>query len=130
MPGHKKICITIYSKNTGYPETTNAAEINQCRCYQMCHVMRKPYFSLCENKGADQLRSNFTAKLISAFIFATPIVQSFFFLNPNFQASSYPLWLYRLVCIRPGRKPRGPVFSLRGSKCANPFGNNLLCRSK
>ena len=24
----------------------------------MCHVMRKPDFCLCENKGADQLRSN------------------------------------------------------------------------
>ena len=29
-----------------------------------------------------------TAKLISAFVFATQIVQSLFFLNPRFQASS------------------------------------------
>ena len=38
----------------------------------------------CENKDADQLRS-FSAKLISAFVFATRIVQSLYFLNPKFQ---------------------------------------------
>ena len=41
----------------------------------------------------------FTAKLISAFVFAKGIVQSLFFLNPNFQ----------------GRKPRRPVFLRWGS---------------
>ena len=48
---------------------------------------------------------------------ATWIVQSFFYLNPKFQASSHLLWLYSLVCVRPGRKPRRPVFSERGSYC-------------
>ena len=56
-----------------------------------------------------------TAKLISSFVFATRIVQSLYFLNPKFQASSHLLWLYRLVCVGPGRKPRRPVFSQRGS---------------
>ena len=50
----------------------------------MSHIVRKPDFSLCENKGADQLRSNCTAKLISAFVFATQMVQCLYFLNPNF----------------------------------------------
>ena len=54
-------------------------------------------------------------KLISAFVFATWIVQSLFFLNPKFQASSHLLWQYRPVCVGPGRKPRRPVFSQRGS---------------
>ena len=54
-------------------------------------------------------------KLISAFVYATQIEQSLFFLNPNFQASSHLLWLYSLVCVRPSRKPRRPVFSCRGS---------------
>ena len=71
--------------------------------------MRKPAFCICENKDADQLRG--TAKLISAFVFATRIVESLYFLNPKFQASSHLLWLYSLVCIGPGRKPRRPVFS-------------------
>ena len=54
-----------------------------------------------------------TAKLISAFVFATQIVQSFYFLNPKFQASSHLLFLYSPVCVGPGRKPRRPVFSQR-----------------
>ena len=40
--------------------------------YYVLHLsraMRKPAFCLCENKDADQLRG--TAKLISAFVFAT-----------------------------------------------------------
>ena len=65
-------------------------------------VMRKPAFCICENKDADQLRG--TAKLISAFVFAIQIVQSLFFLNPKFLASSHPLWLYSPVCVGPGRK--------------------------
>ena len=76
-------------------------------------VMRKPAFSICENKDADQLRG--TAKLICAFVFATRIVQSLYFLNTKFQASSHLLWLYSLVCVGPGRKPRRLVFSQRGS---------------
>ena len=75
--------------------------------------MRKPDFCICENKDAYQFRV--TAKLISAFVFATRIVQSLFFLNPKFQASSHLLWLYSPVCVGPGRKPRRPVFSQRGS---------------
>ena len=87
--------------------------------YYMSCIMRKQDFCLCENKGADQLCSTCTSKgqgqLISAFVFATRIVQFLFFLNPNFQASNYLLRLYRQVCVKPGRKPRRPVFSRRGS---------------
>ena len=56
-----------------------------------------------------------TAKLISAFVFAIRIVQSVFYLYPKFQASSHLLWLYSPVSVGPGRKPRRPVFSERGS---------------
>ena len=56
-----------------------------------------------------------TAQLFSALVFATWIVQSLFYLNPKFQAFSHLLWVYSLVCVRPGRKPRRPVFSQRGS---------------
>ena len=56
-----------------------------------------------------------TAKLISAFVFATRIVQFLFYLNPKLQASSSFLRLYSPVCVGPGRKPRRPVFSRRGS---------------
>ena len=71
----------------------------------MSRAMRKLNFCLCENKGADQLRSNCEAELISAFVFATWIIQSLFFLNSKFQASSHLQWLHRPVCVRPGRDP-------------------------
>ena len=41
----------------------------------------------------------------------------FFLLKPKFQTSSHLLCVNSLVCVRPGRKPRRPVFSLRGSFC-------------
>ena len=56
-----------------------------------------------------------TAKLIGAFVFAIRIVQFLFYLNTKFQASSHLLSLCSPVCVRPGGKPRRPVFSERGS---------------
>ena len=61
--------------------------------------MRKQAFCIYENKDA------VTAQLISVFVFAIRIVQSLFFLNQKFQASSHLLWLYSPVCVGPGRKP-------------------------
>ena len=75
--------------------------------------MRKPDFALAKTKA--QISFAVTAKLISAFVFASRIVQFLFYLNPKFQASSSFLCLYRSFCVRPGRKPRRPVFSRRGS---------------
>ena len=60
-------------------------------------------------------RRRSAAQLISVFVFATQIVQSIYFLNPKFQASSHLLWLYSPVYAGPGRKSRRPVFSWRGS---------------
>ena len=77
--------------------------------------MRKLAFCICKNKDADQLRGNREAKLIRAFVFATRIVQSLFYLNPKFQASSHLLWLHSLVCVGPGQKSGRLVFSQRGS---------------
>ena len=37
-------------------------------------------------------------------------MQSLYFLNPKFQASSHLLWSNSPVCVGPGRKPRRPVF--------------------
>ena len=55
------------------------------------------------HRSASQL---LTAKLISAFVFATRIVQFLLFLNLNFTASSHLLCLYSLVCVEPVRKPQ------------------------
>ena len=76
----------------------------RCRHHYLSRIVRKPDFCLCENKGA-----------FSAFVFATRIVQFLFYLNPKLQASSSFLSLYRPICVGPGRKPRRPVFSRRGS---------------
>ena len=81
--------------------------------YHMSLVMRKPGFAYAKTKT--QISYAVTAQLISAFVFATQIAQSLFFLNPKFQASSHFLWLYSPVCVGPGRKSRRPVFSQRGS---------------
>ena len=67
--------------------------------------VRKPTICICENKDADQLHGYFSAKLISAFVFATWIVQYIFFQNTKFQASSHIQWLYSLVCVRPCQNP-------------------------
>ena len=72
--------------------------------HDLSRPMGKTTICICENKGADQLRSNCEAR-ISAFVFATRIVHSLFFLNPKFQASSSFLCLYRSVCVGPVRKP-------------------------
>ena len=56
-------------------------------------------------KTKAQISFAVTVKLISAFVFATRIVQFLFYLNPKFQASSSFLCLYRPVCVGPVRKP-------------------------
>ena len=73
----------------------------------------KPAFCICENKDADQLRSKCAAD--QRLCFATWIVQSLYFIYTKFQASSHLVWLCSLVYVGPGRKPRRPVFSQRGS---------------
>ena len=89
-------------------------------CSYMSRVVRKPDFCICENKDADQLRSNCAADQRLCFRY-TDSTLSLYYLNPKFQASSHLLWLYSPVCVRPGRKPRRPVFSQRGSY-SEPYG--------
>ena len=63
-------------------------------------------------KDADQLCV--TAQLISAFVYAW-IVQFLFYFYQKFQESSFILWLYSLVCVRPVQNPKLLVFSCIGS---------------
>ena len=60
--------------------------------YHMSLVMRNRIFAYAKTKT--QISFAVTAKLISAFVFATRIVQSLYFLNQKFQTSSHLLWLY------------------------------------
>ena len=66
-------------------------------------------------KTKTQISFEVTAKLISAFVFATWIVQSLYFLYTKFLASTHHDWLCSLVCVGPGLKPGRPFFSQRGS---------------
>ena len=79
----------------------------------LSRIVRKRDFGYAKTKA--QISFAVTVKLISAFDFATMIVQLFFFRDPKFQASSHLIYLYRPVCVRPGRKRRRPVFSHHGS---------------
>ena len=65
----------------------------------MSRVMRKPTFCIVV-----------TGKLISAFVFATCVVQYLYFLKPRFLTSNHLLWLCSPVCFGPGRRPWRPVF--------------------
>ena len=82
--------------------------------YYMSSIVRKPAFCIYA-KTKTQINFAVSAKLISAFFFATLIVQSLYFLNPRFQASSHLLCLHSPVCVGPGQKSQGPVFSRHGS---------------
>ena len=103
--------------------------VTQCRmgrlymAYMSC-VVRKLAFCICENRT--QISFAVTVKLISAFVFATRILQSLLYLNPKFQVSSHLLLLYSLVCVGPGRKPRRPVFSQRGSYLLNSIWISMM----
>ena len=61
--------------------------------------------NLHRRKTKAQISFAVTAKLISAFVFATRIVQFLFYLNPKFQAPSSFLCLYRVFYVGPVREP-------------------------
>ena len=70
--------------------------------YHLSPLVRKLTVCICENKGADQLRSNHEADQRLCFHYTVHLL---FFLNPKFQASSLFLLLHRPVCVGPVRKP-------------------------
>ena len=55
-------------------------------------------------KTKTQISCAVTAQLISAFVFVTGIIQSLFFQNLKFQASSMLLSLYRPICVGSGHR--------------------------
>ena len=62
--------------------------------HNLSHIMRKLAFCKCKNKGAnhEKKKKNYCeliAQLISAFVFSTKIVQSFYLINLKFQTSSH-----------------------------------------
>ena len=76
-------------------------------------LVRKPDFCICENKDADQLRGNSEADQGLCFHYKDSTIP--LLPKSEIQASRHLLWLYSLVCVGPGRKPRRLVFIQRGS---------------
>ena len=79
----------------------------------MSLVVRKPAFCICENKDTDQLCGDREADQRLCFPYTDSTIP--FLPKSEFQASRHLLWLYSPACVGPGRKPRRPVFSWRGS---------------
>ena len=78
---------------------------NMCQKYFIIWAFSEEnqIFCRCENK----LLHSWSA----SFVFTSKIV--LFYWSLKFQASSILLWLYRLVCVGPGRKPCRPFFKSR-----------------
>ena len=84
------------------------------------HREKKRSFAYAKTKA--QISFAVTAKLISAFVFATRIVQFLFYLNPKFQASSFFLRLHRPVYVGPGRKPEDRFSCVTAQMVSNTLG--------
>ena len=89
-------------------------------CIQFTKARYEPHHEKTGFLHMRKQRHRSAAQSISAFVFAIQIVQFLYYQKPKFQASSHLLWLYRPVCVGPGRKPRRPVFSQRGSYGIRP----------
>ena len=99
--------------NFSRSHTTTTTTTTKHTHYLSC-VMRKPAFYICENKDADQLRGKREADQRLCFRYKDSTIPQLH-ISENSSLCSQLLWLCSLVCVRPGRKPRRPVFSQRGS---------------
>ena len=86
-------------------------------------------------KTKTQISFAVTAKLISAFVFATRILQSLYFPNPKFQASSHILWLYNPVYVGPETgflrtrlNCALPLLSYEYTRWATSHGDQYFCK--
>ena len=69
------------------------------------HAIYEPHHEITCSLHMRKQRHRYAVQLISAFVFATQIVQSLYFLNPKFQGTIHLLWLFSRVCVGPGQKP-------------------------
>ena len=87
--------------------------------YSMCELIIPPHMKTnnlhMQNKDANQLCSNCIPDQRLCFLFTDSTIP---FL-PKYQASNYFLWVYSLVCVIPGQKPRLLFFSHNGSYLVN-----------
>ena len=86
----------------------------------MIRVTRNPVFCICDNKSI-QIICAASVQLISAFVFASWLLQSLFFLHLTYQVPSDLLGLHSPVCVRPGQKPGRQVRFSRDEAHIKPF---------
>ena len=106
---HRKSCLTVHVR----PDQGRRGDTDLACCKLNIEPSHEKTNNLHMRKPKTQI-SNCTADQRLCF-FATRIVLFLFYLYPKFQASSFMLSLYSLVCVRPGRKPKLLVFSCTGS---------------
>ena len=117
-----QICVICYSVAlvvSGYPVCYPYAQtllipsdLMLVLSYQhMSHIMRKPNYRLCKNKGEDQLCSYCTADLHLCFCLMD---------TSSSQASILLLQLHRPVCFTPGRNPESGFLP----SCSNNHNDN------
>ena len=102
----KLICVFVFA----YAKSWFSHDAAHLESYELHHE-KTSFFAYAKNKSADQLRCAVTAQLSSACVFAIHKIQSIYFIYLKFQVSSSLLWLYSLVCVRPGRKHLRQVIS-------------------
>ena len=96
---------------------------------KVSHVMRKPAFCICDNKGADQLHGIRTADQRLCFCY----IESTIPLLPRSELSSlsHLLWLHSPVCVGPGQETPKTSFSGDMAQMRNQdrlyefFGNSM-----
>ena len=115
--------VILVSPFTGLTVMSNAENLSYLFPDLLIEPRHKKTGFLCMRK---QRRRSASPRSFRAFVFATRIVQSLYFLILKFQASSHLVWLYSPVCVRPGRKPRRPVFSQRGTIDSENLCSSLL----
>ena len=127
--------LQMYTHNLVFSETNNTFTIFYLKIFiftavknpsllHMSRVMRKSAFCICQNKDADQLRGNRKADQRLCFRYIDSTIPLFS------KSSSHLLLPYSLVCVGPGRKPRRPVFSQRGSYVCYPNVHDEPCHEK
>ena len=114
----KMLCFQLQHFVGLYHTLIAASPIPFCFCHShikskaiiMKYHGKKQQFAYAKTKA--QISFAVTAKLFSAFVFATRIIQFLYFLKPKFPASIHHLCLYILVCVGPVRETTFlPVFS-------------------
>ena len=125
MPMQNRAIFSAFTHYTDYSDEnsiilvftcSNKGKLSKLRYLsKMSHHIRKSTICICENKGADQLRSNCEADQHLCFRYRDSAIPFLLKSQTNFMLLACFCNLYRLVCVRPGLKPKLLFYSHKGS---------------